>query len=83
MTYLYTLFCEFLPFKFFEILLLELDIFECANFNSFFCAWVQGAVNWAEVDDAYDFASGLLLRNFEDIRRSIEDTSSRARPRIK
>ena len=26
---------------------------------------ITGAVNWAEVDDAYDFASRLLLQNFE------------------
>jgi TATA-box binding protein (TBP) (component of TFIID and TFIIIB) len=38
---------------------------------------ITGAVNWAEVDDAYDFASGLLLRNFEDIRRPLEDSRSR------
>ena len=43
---------------------------------------ITGAVNWEEVDDAYDFASGLLLSNFEDIRRPIED-SSRSRMRTK
>ena len=28
---------------------------------------ITGAVNWAEVDDAYDFASRLLLQNFEEV----------------
>lgn len=45
---------------------------------------ITGAVNWAEVDDAYDFASRLLLQNFEAIRRPIDDASSRrARQRTK
>lgn len=44
---------------------------------------ITGAVNWAEVDDAYDFASGLLLQYFEDIRRPIDDVSRRTRVRVK
>lgn len=44
---------------------------------------ITGAVNWAEVDDAYDFASGLLLQNFEDIRRPIDDPSRRTKMRTK
>ncbi len=44
-----------------------------------------GAVNWAEVDDAYDFASRLLLQNFEAIRKPIDDSSAarRSRQRVK
>eukprot|EP00292_Cryptomonas_paramecium_P010325 CAMPEP_0113716790 /NCGR_PEP_ID=MMETSP0038_2-20120614/34112_1 /TAXON_ID=2898 /ORGANISM="Cryptomonas paramecium" /LENGTH=273 /DNA_ID=CAMNT_0000644405 /DNA_START=85 /DNA_END=902 /DNA_ORIENTATION=+ /assembly_acc=CAM_ASM_000170 len=34
---------------------------------------ITGAVNWAEVDDAYDFASRLLLQNFEHIRKPLDD----------
>lgn len=40
---------------------------------------ITGAVNWAEVDDAYDFASRLLLQNFEIIRKPIDDGSNPAR----
>lgn len=45
---------------------------------------ITGAVNWAEVDDAYDFASRLLLQNFEAIRKPMDDsTAKRARQRSK
>mmetsp|Transcript_25353 Transcript_25353/g.51631 ORF Transcript_25353/g.51631 Transcript_25353/m.51631 type:complete len:351 (-) Transcript_25353:142-1194(-) len=45
---------------------------------------ITGAVNWAEVDDAYDFASRLLLQNFEAIRKPIDDAASRrSRQRVK
>mmetsp|Transcript_16493 Transcript_16493/g.32566 ORF Transcript_16493/g.32566 Transcript_16493/m.32566 type:complete len:358 (+) Transcript_16493:78-1151(+) len=46
---------------------------------------ITGAVNWAEVDDAYDFASRLLLQNFEAIRKPIDDSTAarRSRQRVK
>jgi len=42
---------------------------------------ITGAVNWAEVDDAYDFASRLLLQNFEEIRKPVDGGGSSRRGR--
>lgn len=44
---------------------------------------ITGAVNWAEVDDAYDFASRLLLQNFEEVRKPVDGGGSSRRGRVR
>ena len=44
---------------------------------------ITGAVNWAEVDDAYDFASRLLLQNFEEVRKPVDGGGASRRGRVR
>ena len=45
---------------------------------------ITGAVDWPEVNDAFDFASGLLMHHFEDIRKPIDDAAARRnRPKFR